>query len=237
MVQNHVLQMLALIAMDEPKDMAAENIRNEKVKVLKALQPIKAQDICKDVARGQYANYQTEVGHKSQTETFVVLKASLKLARRQGTSFFLKTGKSLNKKLTEISIHFKEPIKCLFAGCSPNILTFRIQPNESVRLQINNKIPGFGITLHKGNLELSYEEAFPGEIPSAYERLLLDFLEGDQRLFIRSDEIIAAWKFIDSIYTAWNETDCPVHSYADGGNGPEEAEKFIQDHGQEWWTK
>ena len=103
------------------------------------------------------------------------------LPRWQGVPFYLRTGKRLNKKLTQISVHFREPIRCLFEGCGANVLTFQIQPDEAVHLQINNKIPGFGIKLHHGDLEFGYKDTFKGEIPGAYERLLLDFMEGDQR--------------------------------------------------------
>ena len=148
-----------------------------------------------------------------------------------------KTGKHLSKKLTEISIHFREPVRCLFEGCGSNVLTFQIQPNESVHLQINNKIPGFGIKLHQADLDFSYKMAFKGEIPGAYERLILDFLEGDQRLFIRSDEIEAAWKFVDSITESPEFKKLPLYKYKHGSNGPKEAEEFMKRDAKEWWTR
>jgi glucose-6-phosphate 1-dehydrogenase len=113
-------------------------------------------------------------------------------------------------------------------------LTFRIQPNESVHLRLNNKIPGFGVVLHQADLDFSYSQAFKGEIPPAYERLLLDFMEGDQRLFIRSDEIEAAWKFIDSITDNWKNQ--PLYKYQPGSEGPAEANQLIEKDLKEWWT-
>lgn len=151
--------------------------------------------------------------------------------------FYLKTGKKLSKKLTQISIHFREPVRSLFEGYAPNVLTFQIQPDESVHLQINNKIPGFGVNLHRGDFEFGYGRAFKGEIPGAYERLLLDFLEGDQRLFIRSDEIEASWKFVDSITEAKEFRNLPNHIYKPRSNGPKEADEWIKRDAKEWWTK
>lgn len=236
-LQNHILQMLALIAMDEPYNLNAEFIRNEKLKVLQALEVLTPQKLPLRLIRGQYKDYAKEAGGNSNTETYFALKAYVNLPRWQGVPFYLRTGKKLSKKLTEISIHFREPIRCLFEGCGPNVLTFQIQPNESVHLQINNKIPGFGIKLHHADLDFSYKMTFKGEIPEAYERLLLDFLEGDQRLFIRSDEIEAAWKFVDSITENPEFKNLPLSIYKPGSNGPKEADEFIEKDLKEWWTK
>src|SRR4029079_9862523 len=128
-----------------------------------------------------------------------------------------------------------EPDRCIFRHCAPNILTFRIQPDESVHLQLNNKVPGFGIDLHQGDYEFGYNKTFMTEIPSAYERLLLDFMEGDQRLFIRSDEIEAAWKFVDSV--SENLKNLPLYKYKPGTYGPPEAGTFIKNDNKEWGTQ
>jgi len=236
-VQNHILQMLALIAMDEPYNLTADLIRDEKVRILKALRPYDAKSITGNIVRGQYLGYAAEIGKASQTETFVALKAFVNLPRWEGVPFYLRTGKALKEKVTEISVHFKELPRCLFRNCASNILTFRIQPDESVHLRINNKIPGVGVTLHQGDLDFSYGEAFKDNIPPAYERLLLDFMEGDQRLFIRSDEIESAWKFVDSITDNWNEKNAPLRSYKHGSAGPKEADEMIKKDIREWWTK
>lgn len=244
-LQNHILQMLALIAMEEPYNLTAELIRDEKLKVLEALEPVTPEKLPLRLVKGQYKGYQKEVNPStslgvelaSSTESFFALKTYLNLPRWAGVPFYLRTGKKLNKKLTEISIHFREPVRCLFMGCSANVLTFKIQPDESVHLQINNKIPGFGINLHQGDLEFGYGKAFKGEIPGAYERLLLDFMEGDQRLFIRSDEIEAAWKFVDSITQNPVFNKLPLYQYRAGSNGPKEADEWIKKDMKEWWTK
>ncbi len=236
-LQNHILQMLALIAMDEPYNLTAEFIRNEKLKVLEALEPLSKEKLSSRLVKGQYQGYSKEANEDSQTETFFALKTYVNLPRWAGVPFYLRTGKRLSKKLTQISVHFREPIRCLFEGCGGNVLTFTIQPNESVYLQINNKIPGFGVKLHQANLDFSYKLAFKGEIPGAYERLLLDFLEGDQRLFIRSDEIEAAWKFVDSITENSEFKKLSLYKYKPGTNGPKEADEFIQKDIKEWWTK
>jgi glucose-6-phosphate 1-dehydrogenase len=236
-LQNHILQMLALIAMDEPYNLTAEFIRNEKLKVLQALEPFTAEKLSARVIKGQYQGYAKEAGNESRTETFFALKTYLNLPRWSGVPIYLKTGKRLSKKLTQISIHFREPVRCLFMGCAPNVLTFQIQPDESVHLQINNKIPGFGIRLLQGDFEFGYGRAFKGEIPGAYERLLLDFMEGDQRLFIRSDEIEASWKFVDSITESPRFKSLPVYKYKPGSNGPKEADEWIHRDAKDWWTR
>ncbi len=229
-VQNHILQILSLITMDEPKDLTANYIRDEKLKILLRL------DLKNGwIVRGQYRGYAKDAGHSSQTETYIALKAFINTPRWQGVPVYLRTGKALSKKLAEVSIHFKELDRCIFRNCAPNILTFRIQPDESVHLQVNNKIPGFGISLHQGDYEFGYNKAFMSEIPSAYERLLLDFMEGDQRLFIRSDEIEAAWKFVDGISQAQKKQ--PLLNYKPGSNGPGEADSMMAKDGKNWWTK
>ena len=225
-VQNHILQILSLITMDEPKDLTANFIRDEKLKILQKLDAKKGW-----IKRGQYTGYIKDVGRQSDTETYVALQTFINTPRWQGVPIYIRTGKALSKKVAEVSIHFKELDRCLFRNCAANILTFRLQPDESVHLQINNKIPGFGIDLHQGDYEFGYTKAFASEIPTAYERLLLDFMEGDQRLFIRSDEIEAAWKFIDGV--ADRQKKLPMAFYKPGTNGPQngEGEKV------EWWTK
>ncbi len=241
-LQNHILQMLALIAMDEPYNLTSQFIRDEKLKVLKALETLK-EKFASHLIKGQYEGYAKEAADfrkeegVSGTETYFALKAYINLPRWQGVPFYLRTGKRLSKKLTQISVHFREPVRCLFEGCSANVLTFQIQPDEAVHLQINNKIPGFGIKLHQADWEFGYKMAFKGEIPGAYERLLLDFLEGDQRLFIRSDEIEAAWKFVDSITENPQFKKLPLYKYRGGINGPKEADEFMDKDLKEWWTK
>lgn len=238
-VQNHLLNMLALLIIDRPKDLSPESIRNEKIKILKAIKSFTKKNLKENLVRGQYQGYEKDLGKASKTETFTAMKLAVNLPRWKGVDFYLRTGKRLPQKLTEISVHFKKQPRGLFEGLEPeaNVLSFRIQPRERVALHINNKTPGFGIQLHSGFLKFGYKSAFGVEIPGAYERLLLDFMEGDQRLFIRSDEIEAAWKFIDSITGHWNQKTNPLHIYAEGSMGPKPAQQLIEQDGREWWTK
>ena len=236
-LQNHILQMLALIAMDEPYNLTANIIRDEKLRVLEALEPFDKAKLASRLVLGQYAGYEKEIKQESRTESYFALKTYVNLPRWSGVPFYLRTGKRLSKKLTQISIHFREPVRCLFKGCAANVLTFQIQPDEAVFLQINSKIPGFGIELHQANLEFGYQKAFHGEIPSAYERLLLDFMEGDQRLFIRSDEIEASWHFVDSITESPVFKRLPVNKYKPGSSGPKEADEFMKKDAKGWLTR
>lgn len=232
MLQNHLLQMLSLLTMEEPANLTPKDIRDQKYKILKALSLPKENFIIK----GQYEKYRRHAGRESNTESFVALKVFINTSRWQGVPIYLKTGKAMSKKLAEISVHFKEPARCMFRHCAANVLTFRIQPNESVRLQINNKIPGFGVDIHQSNLEFAFED-LKLHTPSAYERLLLDFMQGDQRLFIRSDEIETAWKFVDKVVESREFTKSPAYKYKIGSDGPKEAEEWMQKEGKEWWTK
>ncbi len=233
-LQNHLLQILALVAMDEPYDLTADHIRGEKLKILQHLVPFTAKGAEQDLVRGQYDGYQKHVGNRSQTETYLALKTFIDTPRWRGVPMYLRTGKALGKKLAEVSVHFKELPRCIFRGCAGNVLTFRLQPDESVHLQLNNKVPGFGIDLHQGDYEFGYQKAFMSELPSAYERLLLDFMQGDQRLFIRSDEIEAAWKFVDSVASSWSGM--PLHRYRPGSSGPKAADDLVAGDGRTWWT-
>ncbi|MBI4053723.1 MAG: glucose-6-phosphate dehydrogenase [Candidatus Doudnabacteria bacterium] len=233
-VQNHLLQILSLITMEEPRELLTEYIRNAKVRILRSLQKYKPSGVRGSVVRGQYRGYLREIGHSSAAETFVALKLFLNLPRWRGVPFYLRTGKGLSRKVTEVTVHFKELPRCLFAGCAGNVMVFRIQPDESVELRINNKVPGFGIRLHQAKLKFGYDSVFTKHIPSAYERLLLDFFQGDQRLFIRSDEIEAAWRFIDSVRRSWRKS--PLFSYPAGSNGPTQASAMMERDGREWWT-
>ncbi len=235
-VQNHLLQLLALVTMNEPKNLTAEHIRREKLNILKALKPFGSRELKSQITLGQYKGYVRDIGKVSRTETYAALKVFIGNKRWSGVPIYLRTGKALPRKVAEISVHFKEPVRCLFQGCGANTLTFQIQPEESVRLSINNKIPGFGIRLHQAHLDFSFKN-FTAQIPAAYERLLLDFMQGDQRLFISSAETEAAWKFMDSVTENALFNKLPLHTYNPGSRGPKEAEDLINKDMKEWWTK
>lgn len=236
-VQNHILQVLSLITMSEPYELTTEHIRNEKLKILKALKPFSTDELRKNLVKGQYQGYKKDVAGPSLTESYAALKVFIDTPRWKNVPFYLRTGKALHKKVAEISVHFKEPNRCIFRNCASNILTFRIQPDESVHLRLNNKIPGSGVEIHQGDYEFGYKRAFVSEIPAAYERLLLDFFEGDQRLFIHSEEIEASWKFIDSITENPEFKKLPVYTYKQNSQGPKEAEEFMKKDLRDWWTR
>lgn len=228
LVQNHMLQMLTLIAMEPPRDLTAKAIRTQKLAVLKALRKFTRKSLKRNVSRGQYREYLSEVMHKSYTETFVAIRTFIDNARWKGVPFYLVTGKRLARRLTEISVFFKKSNSLFGHNRANNVLTFRIQPDESVQLRINNKVPGFGIDLHAGSLDFGYKTAFLAEMPPAYERLLLDFLQGDSRLFLSREETEAAWKFADSILQNWDNSTVPLRLYASGTDSAILAKSIIR---------
>lgn len=240
-LQNHLLNILALVAMERPLSLNSETVRDSKVRVLKSIQPFKENNL-KDIVKAQYANglntlgYVAESGGGGKAETFVALKLFLKTPRWKGVPFYLKTGKRLSSKVTEVSVHFKKDKQVLFipSNRASNVLVFRVQPSESVSLLVNNKVPGFGLNLHQARLNFVYED-FKNEIPSAYERLLLDFYQSDPSLFIRSDEIDCAWKFIESIYRFWDRIE--MDSYLPFSEGPKSAIEIMARDGRQWYTK
>ncbi len=251
MVQNHMLQLLALVAMEPPASFAPNAVRNEKVKVLNAIPIIGVDEVDQYAVRGQYAagtingrsipDYLREPGveSKSVTETFVALKLYVDNWRWAGVPFYLRTGKALTKRLTEINIEFRQPPLALFRHAKnnepeeikrmrPNILSLRVQPNEGIRLSIGMKVPGPKMILEPTDMELYYSNVFDVEPPKAYERLILDAISGDSTLFIRQDEVEAAWNLIDSVLNGWaNEKSPHIHLYRAGTWGPYAADEFI----------
>jgi len=248
MVQNHMLQLLALIAMEPPFDYDATAIRDEKVKVLRALRPVSASEM----VRGQYAagavkgaavgGFAEDLGEPSATETFVALKAHIENWRWQGVPFYLRTGKRLAERHSEIVVQFKCVPHNIFAvrggRLTANRLTIRLQPEEYVRLQVMAKQPGLdrqGIVLREVPLDLSLTEAFAkARRRIAYERLLLDLIEGEQTLFVRRDEVEAQWRWIDAIRKVWVDEGIEPKSYAAGGCGPNAAIALTERDGRSW---
>ncbi len=244
-VQNHMLEMLAVIAMDQPWAFDAQSIRDERVKVLQAIQNISPKDLVSSVVRGQYEGYSTEekIDPTTKTETFVALKLMLKNKRWRGVPFYLRTGKFLSKKTTEISIHFKKPVVCTGEVClfpeaevHRNVLAIRIEPDEGIALRLMAKKPGFGMKLAPVSMDFSYASAFHSvPQPAAYERLLLDCIGGDQTLFARTDAIGASWSLVTSILKGWVSEQSPVYSYAKQSWGPKEAIDLIEKDGRHWF--
>jgi glucose-6-phosphate 1-dehydrogenase len=252
MVQNHMLQLLALVAMEPPAGYTATAVRDEKVKVLRALRPMSSTDVATHSVKGQYASgaidgqpvkgYAEELGAASNTETFVALKAHIDNWRWKGVPFYLRTGKRLMAKESEIVIRYKPVPHSIFGnragGLQPNTLIMKLQPQEGIRMTVMAKEPGLdrgGIELKQVDLDVSLTAAFAGTRRRiAYERLLLDLLEGDTTLFVRRDEIEAAWTWIDSIHDAWETTDAQCKPYTAGTWGPSAAIALIERDGASW---
>ncbi len=256
MVQNHLLQILTLIAMEPPATLDADSIRDEKLKVLKALRPINASNVQVDTVRGQYTNgfvkgnevpgYLEEEGAntKSQTETFVALKVHLDNWRWAGVPFYLRTGKRLPSKVSEVVIYFKRQPHNLFgesfAQLPPNKLTIRLQPDEGVEVTVMNKVPGLtsagSMDLQKSRLNLSFSEEFKDErIADAYEKLLLEVMKGNQALFVRRDEVEQAWKWVDGIFRAWNASNESPEPYQAGTWGPVASIALLARDNRAWY--
>ncbi len=249
-VQNHVMQILCLTAMEPPVTFDADSVREEKVKVLKAVRPIPEDEARDYVVRGQYASgwvfgeevigYREEedVSPDSTTETFVGLKLFIDNWRWAGVPFYVRAGKRLPKKATEIAIGFRPTPHTPFArgdtrGLEPNVLVVRVQPEEGISLKIGAKVPGSGFEVSSVNMDLLYGTAFLEEAPDAYQRLLLDLMLGDPTLFIRADEAEWAWGILEPVMRAWSE-DGEVPAYAAGTWGPEEADRLLEHDGREW---
>ena len=248
MVQNHVLQLLCLVAMEPPARLDPDAVRDEKAKVLRSLRPIRAADVAAKTVRGQYTagstdghavpGYAAEAGGgPSGTETFVAIEAEVQNWRWEGVPFYLRTGKRLADRHTQIVIQFKCVPHSAFGHIDliPNRLTITLQPEERISLQLMNKTPGLtteGMRLSPLSLDLSLTEAFRAQRRRiAYERLLLDALAGNPTLFVRADEVEAAWKWIDGIAAAWSETGSVPEPYAAGSRGPAGADALVAGRG------
>lgn len=250
MVQNHLLQLLCLIAMDPPSDLSADSIRDEKVKVLRALEPIPAEQLASRVVRGQYTagfsdgkavpGYLEEehANRDSDAETFVALRVDIRNWRWSGVPFYLRTGKRMARKCSEIVIQFKPvPHSLIDGGGGPaNRLWIRLQPEERISVQLMAKTPGKGMQLEPVELDLNLAEALSRNKRrwDAYERLLLDVIEGDSTLFMRRDEVEAAWGWVDPILAGWREHYQSPRPYPAGSNGPEQAQLLLELQGRRW---
>ncbi|KTD65854.1 glucose-6-phosphate dehydrogenase [Legionella shakespearei] len=253
MLQNHVLQILALVAMDPPLSLASEDIRSEKLKVLKSLRPINEGNVCTHTVRAQYAahlahekeipGYLEEEGAnpQSDTETFVAIKAYIDNWRWSGVPFYLLTGKRLAKKQSEVVIYFKHQSHNIFhqftAKLPPNQLIIRLQPDEGLETRIMSKVPGLGdgMELQESKLDLNFSAVSNApRIIDAYERLLLEVMLGNQYLFVSREEIEQAWKWIDGIRNSWDVNRSPLHSYPCGTWGPAEVVTLFDGQAHIW---
>ncbi|MEP2704845.1 MAG: glucose-6-phosphate dehydrogenase [Roseibium sp.] len=250
MVQNHILQLLCLVAMEPPESMNADSVRDEKLKVLKALAPVSPQNIDKLTVRGQYRagasaggavpGYLEELGNsESRTETFVALKAEIANWRWSGVPFYLRTGKRLAQRVSEIVVHFRPIPHSIFddeAGTiTANRLIIRLQPDEGVQMQVMIKDPGpGGMRLRQVPLDMSFADAFKVRNPDAYERLIMDVIRGNQTLFMRRDEVDAAWAWIDPIQAAWAASKETPKGYTAGTWGPSASIALVERDGRTW---
>jgi len=238
MFQNHLMQLLSLVAMEPPASFAADAVRNEKVKLLNSVRPIDLSD----TVRAQYAGYRSAEGVApgSQTPTYAALKLYVDNWRWQGVAFYLRSGKALTRKNSEIVIQFKKPPHLMFAGLddgdfTSNILSICIQPDEGIHLKFEAKVPDARVT-DSVDMEFHYQSSFKGNsLPDAYERLLLDAIRGDASLFTRSDGIEAAWRLVDPILEGWQtEGAPPITEYAAGTRGPGSADELLARDGRVW---
>ncbi|MCC6493468.1 MAG: glucose-6-phosphate dehydrogenase [Pirellulales bacterium] len=243
MFQNHLLQLLMITAMEPPVRWAADSIRNEKVKVLHALRALSPADVATDTLRGQYEGYaQAEgVAPGSHTATFAAARLQVDNWRWQGVPFYLRSGKEMSCRTTQIVIQFREPPHKLFNGaarnlCEANRLVVQVQPAEGIQLHFQTKVPDAGMKLRETDLSFNYRSEYGRPVPGAYERLLLDALEGDASLFARADEVEAAWKVCDPIIAAWQEGKTPpLLRYEPGNWGPEASAAWMRSQGREWF--
>ncbi len=251
MVQNHLLQLLCLVAMEAPTDLSADSIRDEKVKVLRSLRRFSKEEVGQYAVRAQYAagsihgkdaqGYLQEdrVPEDSRTETFVALKAMVDNWRWDGVPFYVRVGKRLPKKGTEISVHFRTAPRVLLAkDAQPqdeNVLVIRIQPDEGISLRMQAKVPGIAMRIEPVKMDFRYNTSFGRPSPEAYERLLMDAMAGDATLFARRDEVEQAWAFIDDIRQAWDAPDAPaLHTYESGTWGPTASDDLLEKDQRTW---
>ena len=252
MVQNHLLQVLSLIAMEPPVSLDAESIRNEKVKLLKSIRAMTPEEVAKQVVRGQYfagqvdgqlrAGYRQEpkVKPDSNVETYVALKLFIDNWRWSGVPFYLRTGKSLPSSASEVRLQFRPTPQVLFAAecgqrLDQNSLVLRLQPNEGISLRFNGKVPGTSMEVRPVRMHFSYDAEFGAYTPEAYERLLLEAMAGDATLFIRRDEVETAWQIVDSIRKSWDGKPLTNREFYSAGTwGPVAAEDLLAQSGHAW---
>ncbi|PSR32014.1 MAG: glucose-6-phosphate dehydrogenase [Sulfobacillus benefaciens] len=251
MVQNHMLQLVSLMAMEPPVAFEADAVRDEKVKVLRAIRPFSTRDISEYTVRGQYESGfidgspvpgfldEPDIASDSRTDTFVAMRLLIDNWRWAGVPFYLRTGKRLAKRATEIAVQFKTAPHRFFSQTAtpelePNVLTLKIQPDEGIALRFGAKVPGPVVRIRTVNMEFLYGTSFADAAPEAYERLLLDAMIGDSTLFTRKDEVESAWTLVTSILNGWARAKNPIPTYESGSWGPQEAEQLIARDGFRW---
>ena len=248
MVQNHLLQLLCIVAMEPPASINADAVRDEKLKVLRSLKPLDPEGLLTKVVRGQYRAGAAEgkpaegyldepgVAPHSRTETFVALKTEISSWRWAGVPFYLRTGKRMSERLAEIVVNFRKVPHSIFGRqpMTPNRLVIQLQPNESVRLHLMAKQPGDQMRLRPVYLDLDFKEVFESRSPEAYERLLMDVIRGDLSLFVRRDEQVAAWNWVEPIMEAWENSAEGPKPYTAGTWGPAASSALLSRDGLCW---
>ncbi|MCG8485942.1 MAG: glucose-6-phosphate dehydrogenase [Chromatiales bacterium] len=243
MVQSHLLQVLSLCAMEPPVSFAADDIRDKRVEVLRGLRSLENREVFNHVVFGQYRGYRDEenVDPKSRTPTYAAIKCYIDNWRWQGVPFFLRVGKHLSHRMTEVSVFFRPVPLCLFGrddvcqDLEPNVLTIRIQPDAGMALKISSKKPGDDLEVSSVEMDFNYSETYEHPIKDAYERLLLDAVKGDATLFARRDEVEFAWRFVTPILQSWQaESKKQPRFYAEGSEGPEEANDLMDRYSRQW---
>ena len=252
MVANHLLQLLTLTAMEPPVAFDADSVREEKVQVLRSIRRMKPEQVAERTVRAQYGPgaiegekvkaYKDEEGVRkgSQTETYAAVEFRISNWRWSGVPFYVRTGKSLARNMTEIAVHLKRTPQALFARkpdeeMDQNVIALRLQPNEGITVTFGAKRPGFEMQTATVNMDFCYQRAFGVESPDAYEMLLLDVMQGDATLFIRGDEAEHQWRLITPIEEAWaNEDGSKLATYEAGSEGPSEAEELLTRNGHHW---
>lgn len=241
-MQNHLLQLLSIITMEEPQQFNAKEINNRKMAVLKDVKRLSPEEAAAATVRGQYKGYLEEpkINPQSQTETYALIKLEVDNPRWRGVPVYLRTGKKLTGKVTSIIIQFKDTKHQLFSDLTlkptPNHITLQIQPNEGIGIRLVAKKPGLDTSIEPVDMEFCYKTSFDAPQPEAYERLIMDVILGDQSLFIAQDVIEECWRIIDPIEDAWQTGKVPLAKYEPGTWGPKEADELIEKDGRQWLT-
>jgi len=250
-VENHLMQLLCLTAMEPPISLSADAVRDEKVKVLRSLRGMERRAVAEGVVRGQYVRgfvradevpgYREEpdVAADSRVETYVAMKVHIDTWRWGGVPFYVRAGKRMARRVTEIAVTFKKVPHTLFrspdGGITPNVLAVRVQPDEGIALRFISKEPGQHTILRDVAMDFRYGSSFGSNTPEAYERLLLDAMRGDATLFTRRDEVEEQWSWMDHVFDAWRASgNAPPPPYDSGSWGPEAAEDMLAKDGRRW---
>jgi glucose-6-phosphate 1-dehydrogenase len=240
-VQNHLMQVLELTAMEPPASLEADDVRDEKVKVTRSVRRFTPETMLTDVVMGQYKGYREVEGVKkdSRTPTYVAMKVMVDSWRWQGVPFYLRAGKNLTARCTEVSIHFHGVPFNLFGDkpnqrLASNSLTVHIQPKEGISLDFMSKVPGDDVRIAPVHMDFNYDETFETKSPEAYERLILDCMRGDQTLFQRRDDVEEAWRVVDPVLKNWENGSTPIPIYDPGSAGPIEADQMLAHDGRTW---